>query len=211
VAMGQDSRLSFFSVAMPASSGKHTTADKFISMNYDGCLFCGATDPPVTKAHLVAGNSAVDYSVFGLPTYIDALDVKCVRNFIPLCGVLGKENSCHDQFDKYKIAMMYNPLESSYYLHCLDPTFAKYEELHMKRVMLRSGHIPYRRILAWRARKCLQEHGYLVSKADTQLFIDRTNFSEESQSMKGKGNNVAESSTSSTTSSLMMSIASDAK
>ena len=157
----QDHRLSFFSVAMPGSKGSHSTAQKQITKSYGTtCLFCGS-NAGVTLAHLVAGNRDVNYKVFGKPTYIDDLDVKSARNFIPLCGTHGMEGSCHNEFDNYLIGVVPNPLgevSNQCKLICMRPSFAKYEELNDKIIVVMEPH-PYRRLLAWRNRKCLLEHG----------------------------------------------------
>jgi len=146
---------------MPGSKGSHSTASRQIKQSYGGkCLFCGS-NAGVTLAHLVAGNSDVNYSVFGKPTYIDDLDVRSVRNFIPLCGTHGMDGSCHNEFDNYLIGVVPIPLgegPNNCRLICMRPAFAKYEELNDKIIEVIEPH-PYRRLLAWRNRKCLLEHG----------------------------------------------------
>ena len=85
-------------------------ASKYIDANYGNkYLFCGEKNN-VTKAHIVAGNRSVDYSAFSKPVYKDELDVKSPRNFLQLCGVVdGVEESCHNEFDKYLMTLIYNP------------------------------------------------------------------------------------------------------
>ena len=80
---------------MPKSSGRQSIASRFTDQRMYGnrCLFCDETSD-ITKAHIVAGKKRVDYSLFCQPLYIDELDVKSPRNFIPLCGNGGKEGTC---------------------------------------------------------------------------------------------------------------------
>ena len=189
----QDPRLSFFSMAMPGSKGSHSTASKQIKKTYGlKCLFCGS-DEAVTLAHLVAGNADVNYSPFGKPNYRDALDVKSPRNFILLCGTFGKRGSCHNEFDNYLIGMVPVPLAvplavpleegaSHCTLICLRPTFEKYEELNNKIITVLEPH-PYRRLLAWRNRKCLLEHGRLCSDNDIQNALRACDLSEIANSI----------------------------
>ena len=159
----QDPRLSYFSRAMPKSKGSHSTARKQIKNTYGQiCLFCGS-NVAVTLAHLVAGNEDVDYSAFGIPTYRDNLNFNSARNFIPLCGTLGMDGTCHNEFDQYLITVVHNPFGEAgnqYKLQCLRPGFAKYEILNQKIISVKEPY-PYRRLLAWRNRKCLMEHGHL--------------------------------------------------
>jgi hypothetical protein len=101
----------FFSNAMPKSSGKHSDASNTIRTEYGGrCLFCGTIG--ATLAHLLAGNSAVNYASFGCPKYRDDLKIKSPRNFIPLCGSHGQIGTCRNEFDCYKMSLLFNPLTS---------------------------------------------------------------------------------------------------
>ena len=45
--------------------------------------------------------------------YVDELDSKSKRNFIPLCGTKGQAGTCHNEFDNYGITLLYNPLTIS--------------------------------------------------------------------------------------------------
>jgi hypothetical protein len=187
VSHGQDERLSYWSCVMPASSGKHSAADKKISQSYGRkCLFCGCSGK-ISTVHLVAGNSKVNYSPFGSANgYIGELDVKSPRNFIPLCGTLGQEGTCHDGFDKHLIMILHNPLAKNpsekYQLHCFG---AGYQHLHGKFIPIPSDPDvrPYHRLLAWRARKCILEHGnFCDTDACTSILI-ANRLSEESMSV----------------------------
>ena len=178
----QDERLSLFSKAMGRSSGKHSVASRFIDETYGHrCLFCGETND-VTKAHIVAANKNADYSVFCKPLYRDDLDVKSPRNFIPLCGTDGKEGTCHNEFDKYLMTLIYNPFEGKFAVRCLRESFPKFQLCDGRVVHVDANLPPYRRLLAWRTRKCIMEHQYLI-RGQVSEWIQLCNFSEDSHSI----------------------------
>lgn len=179
-----DERLYYFSNAMPKSSGKHSLASNVIRNCYgEKCLFCGCATS--TLAHLVAGSSKVNYNLFSFPNYKDNLDVKSPRNFIPLCGTLGEKETCHDQFDTYKMSLLYDPFNMEYKIFCLDPTFSNYSKLNNKVVEVNQNYPPYRRLLAWRARKCVNEHSYLMSDRGQSL-LAAAKFSDISRSVNNE-------------------------
>eukprot|EP01035_Chromulina_nebulosa_P027620 gene27620-36349_t len=135
--IAQDERIYFFTKGMPGSTGtrKLSIVSKMIQKDYHGrCLFCGE-EKNVTKAHIVAGNSNVDYSPFSKPKYRDDLD-----------------------------------------------NFPKYEQCHLRVVNVSPTFPPYCRLLAWRSRKCIMEHEYLIS-AEIVSWIEMCNFSEKSHSI----------------------------
>jgi hypothetical protein len=181
VHLSVDDRLYYFSNAMPKSSGRHSDASRKIRAEYgENCLFCGTSG--ATLAHLVAGNVAVNYSSFSRPKYRDDLDVKSPRNFIPLCGTYGQNGTCHNEFDCYKMSLLFHPFTSEYRIFCLDAKFQKYNDLNDKVVAVSSTFPPYRRLLAWRARKCVNEHPYLLADRGEAL-LDYAKFSEISRSV----------------------------
>ena len=173
-----DSRLFYFGAAAPSSSGKHSLADNYIDTFYRGrCVLCGAGG--ATRAHLVSGSHETTYPEFGIPTYSDNLDVKSVRNFIPLCGTKGMKGSCHDAFDTFRLTILFNPFGNNYYCYCLhEQDFRNYNALHMKTVVFHEDHKPYRRLLAWHARKCFNEHPYWVSREDIPRLLSAVDLSE---------------------------------
>ncbi len=187
--MGLDERMSFFSGLMPSSSGRHSVASKFIDETYHNtCLFCSSTDG-VTKAHIVASNRKKDYSAFGTKNqYVNELDTKSPRNFLPLCGTKGMTGTCHDFFDKYVLALLYHPFDKYFFLYSLDPTLKdSYGNFfHMRRIAINESCPPYRRLLAWRARYGAQTNGFCFRDNPmlAEEYRDLCNFSEESQSMK---------------------------
>jgi hypothetical protein len=170
----------------PGSSGKHSVASKFCEATYKKtCVFCGVKDSatlPVTNAHIVTSGCS-SYAVFGPPQYKNALDVKSPRNFLPLCGTLGRyPGSCNDLFDKYLLTLLYNPFERNYKVWCLVSGQQDLQGnlLHEKVISLQ--HEPYRRLLAWRTRKCINVHGDLLPDGGEALLL-ASNFSEESRSV----------------------------
>jgi hypothetical protein len=180
--IAQDERISFFNKAMPKSSGKHSIASATLDAFYGHrCLFCDETND-VTKAHIVAGNNDVNYSVFCKPHYRDDLDVKSPRNFIPLCGTDGKAGTCHNEFDKYLMTLLYNPLLGTFEVRCLRDSFPKYEFCHGRVVNVDSNNPPYRRLLAWRTRKCILEHQPRI-RGEVHEWLLLCNFSENSHSI----------------------------
>lgn len=182
-----DERLSFWSNAVPGSSGKHSVASKFCRATYNKtCVFCGVKDSttlPVTNAHIVTSGCS-SYAVFGPPQYKDELDVKSPRNFLPLCGTLGRyPGSCQDLFDKYLLTLLYNPFASTYQVWSLrENEKLDVDGIPLHEKVLTLHHEPYRRLLAWRTRKCINEHGYLLPDGGERLLL-ASNFSEESRSI----------------------------
>ena len=187
-----DRRLHYFSHAVPGSSGKHSVANGLIDEYYDNqCLLCGATG--ATKAHLVVGTSELTYEEFNPPHYNTPLDVKSVRNFIPLCGILGQKGTCHDAFDKYTVTMLCD-VSHTYYWYCLDRNFTHYAAVHLKPVhRLHPDHRPYTRVLAWRTRKCYNEYPYWVDNTTIDVLASAVDLSETS-STGGGGSSSSSSS-----------------
>lgn len=169
---------------MPGSSGRHSQASKIIDETYGKtCIFCGESTGNVTKAHLIAGNKMIDYTPFGIPTYKDDLDVKSARNFLPLCGTEGQEGTCHNEFDKFLMSLLYDPFSGKYSIFCFNTKFSKYTQCHGKEVAVNESFPPYRRILAWRFRKCIQEQQYLIRPEDIDNLLRKCEFSEKSKSV----------------------------
>ena len=175
----KDERITFFGTRMLPSSGGHSKASKKLKGYYKKtCLFCGNTEPDVTSAHIVAGNKQKSYSQFGRPKYKSNLQIKSARNFIPLCGTLGMEGTCHDNFDRYLMTLIYNPLQQEYTVYCL----GSQHQLHGKKVELHPDHKPYTRLLSWRLKACIRQHPELVKDDIRDMYI-LGNMSEDSKSI----------------------------
>lgn len=177
-----DDLLSFFSRVL-RSTGRHSEASKQIRQStvFGGkCAFCG-TNNNITMAHIVAGVNGVDYSPF-CDGYSTPLDVKSARNFLPLCGTEGSYGTCHDEFDKFRITLLYNPLRQAYTIYCLDLVNSPKAALHLTDINVDPNFPPYRRLLAWRTRKCLLEHGSKMADKGDALFA-MAKFSDGSRSV----------------------------
>jgi hypothetical protein len=177
-----DDRLAFFSRVV-RSTGKHSVASGQIrnSAVFGGrCAFCG-TSNNITVTHIVPGDNHLDYSPF-CEGYSTPLDVKSARNFLPLCGTEGIYGTCHDEFDKFRITLLYNPLRGVYTIFCLDLKNSPKAHLHLTDINVDANFPPYRRLLAWRTRKCLLEHGSkMVDKRDALFSMAK--FSDGSRSV----------------------------
>jgi hypothetical protein len=111
------------------------------------CLHCGVKNN-VTRAHLMTNADRLrkeQQKYFGLEAgYASEFDGFSERNHIPLCGTLGKIGTCHHNFDSGKLTLVYNPFSRKYFFYELD------KKLH--EVQVPKDIVPYRRVLAWRAR-----------------------------------------------------------
>lgn len=173
-----DPRLIYFGAAASASSGRHSAADRSIDQYYGGrCIVCGHNSG-VTKAHLVSGSRSTTFPEFGCPHYRDNLDIKSVRNFIPLCGTKGERTTCHDAFDTFRLTILFNPLANNYYCFCLDKSLPKYRDVHLKTLTFHAEHRPYGRLLSWHARKCANEHPYWIKGEDVDVLLCAVDMSE---------------------------------
>ncbi len=146
---------------MPGSDRSHSTVSRRLKKEYEGCAICklkGLT-VPANAAHIVASNSSINYALFNRPHYPDDIDPKCIRNYIPLCGTLGEKDSCHNEFDQFLLAFIYNPLERNFIITCLRSSWTHYD---LNGSTISFSHQPYRRLVAWRSRHCFQVHAHLV-------------------------------------------------
>jgi hypothetical protein len=71
------------------------------------------------------------------------------RNFLPLCGTEGIYGTCHDEFDKFRITLLYNPLRGVYTIYCLDLVNSPKADLHLRDINVDPDFPPDRRLLAW--------------------------------------------------------------
>ena len=133
------------------------------------CLFCGATDE-ITMAHIVS-SGAKSYAPFG-----DDLDPFSCRNFIPLCGTKGSwidgRRTCHNLYDCYLVAMVYNPLSSTYDVHNFAGHDSRLKELCRPIAMKIPVECkPYQRLITWRGKKTLKEYG---ANAETTALLNQS-------------------------------------
>ena len=182
----RDDRMHYFGHAFSGSHDSISSAVKSaLRVTYieNCCLFCGRSMPDVStvsKAHLVASLRGFHYNAFQPPAYDSAFNPNSARNFILLCGSKGVFDSCHHQFDTFRLTLMYNPVLSNYFVYCFDPE-SPCMHLHEKIVVLR--HRPYHRLLVWRARYCLQENSFRFSDSNEfNRVLQLCDFSDTSQS-----------------------------
>ena len=142
------------------------------------CVVCG--DDNATMAHIVSGNSNTKYPDFNTPRYKTDLDNKSSRNYIPLCGTLGKANSCHNEFDSFLLTFLYNPLTRKYFIISLNESWINH---HRHGTEIELKHNPYNRLLVWRTRKCLIEFGSKFSFDQVSKIIGAADLSEETHSL----------------------------
>ena len=127
------------------------------------CVICNSFDlpgTPIAIAHIVS-SAMSDYGDFGVENgYKDDLDVFSVRNYMPLCGAHGQEGTCHDAMDKHLIHIRCDSLSSSYHVDCAKEAPQHFHDLSELALTTPPGWNPYRRLLAWRSRKCGTEYGF---------------------------------------------------
>lgn len=201
VNIGQDERMLFFSKLVSSSSCNHgIIAAETIWELYNACVVCGLNRElitlssgqqqyTVTMAPIVSDTIEKEhFGVFGTPRYVDNLNTASIRNFIPLCG------ACHNEFDKHTMTFLYDPFNAKYKVLCLNKNWDKYDACNDKELELK--HMPYRRLLAWRTRYCLQVNNYflLQGRTDVDALITRANFSEDCQSVAEDSGEVVDSS-----------------
>jgi hypothetical protein len=137
------------------------------------CLFCGATDQ-ISMAHIVS-SGAKSYAPFG-----DDLDPFSCRNFIPLCGTKGSwiagKRTCHNLYHSYLVAMVYNPLLSTYDVHNFAGPDSRLKELCRQIAMKIPVECkPYQRLITWRGKKTLKEYGNnLYATAETTALLNQS-------------------------------------
>jgi hypothetical protein len=185
-----DSRLKFFTSAVGGSdkSLNPKLRESFNSFYRNRCLFCDSSNN-LSRAHLVVGrkiSSDFDYDDFGTKKgYKNNIEVDSMRNYILLCGNRGSPDTCHDDFDNYLVTLLYNPLKTEYSVYHLNPLSSRQTSIHHKvvTVPLNESVRPYTRLLSWRTRFCLLEHGYLCKSEDVNTIVRLSEISEESKSV----------------------------
>ena len=108
-------------------------------------------------AYSIAHNSKEVYSDFGPPRYSTTIDLSSVRNRIVLRGTKTLRG-CHNLFDHHNLMLLLNPFGNVHRLRCVsegNDTFAVGNTYDFKfPADLRDEDRPYKRVLAWRAKKC---------------------------------------------------------
>ena len=129
-----------------------------------------------------------DYKKFGINNrYVDELDSKSKRNFIPLCGTKGQAGTCHNEFDNFGITLLYNPLTKKYVKYCLNPDFKPNENLHGEETEITGEFPPYCRLLSWRSRTCTQRNQFFFGGDNDkrQDFLNACKLSEVNSIKRG--------------------------
>ena len=157
------------------------------------CLFCGTTADKTQKivismAHIVS-SGAESYSHFGkLMKYPDEMDPLSCRNLIPLCGTQGStingKRSCHNLYDAYLAILIYNPLESTYNVHCVSDKVENLGAVQRTFMPIPAGCIPYHRLLTWRAKKSLTMFTNAAKYPNVDKYSDILNKTLESLEVK---------------------------
>jgi len=159
-------------------------------------LICG-TKEDVSRAHLVVGvvSEDYDYHEFNPPKYKTTLDPKSASNFIPLCGNKGKNGTCHDAFDKFRLTIVHNILLDTYTCICFDGNTT----FNGKLLTVHKKHKPYKRLLAWHARYCLgQNPVYVMNNGGIKSVENLLNIIDASEDMESMGGDIPSSSSSTT-------------
>lgn len=158
---------------------KEKAKQSFIIDGILSCVVCGSTES-VSVAHIVS-SALSDYTEFGVKNnYIDEIDVFSVRNFMPLCGTEGADGTCHDAIDKHQIHISYDTFQKSYHLSCSPGAAVRFQSMNNRKLKTPPGWNPYRRLLAWRSRKCGTECGFIPN---FKVFEAMNLISEESNSV----------------------------
>lgn len=143
------------------------------------CVICGSNQSVSVVPIITLGLS--DYSVFGVKNnYISEIDVFSVRNFMPICGANGPHDSCRDAIDKHHIHIFYDVFQKSYQLSCSPNAHERFQKISRSVLITPAGWNPYRRLLAWRSRKCGTEYGFIPN---FPIFETMNQISEESNSI----------------------------
>ena len=185
----EDPRLRCFSPPVSSSESSKSSLssrttrvsrrENLIAIHGERCAFCGS-ESSITVAHLVSSRHTEEVSTyFGFPPYRSAMELNSLRNYILLCGTLGVEGTCHHEFDRNLIAVTQNSLGDGYVMICLNKTFAKYSEVHMKPPRFNLEQPPYRRILAWRTIKCVSEYPSLLTDTDLTFLLNSAELSDK--------------------------------
>ena len=158
------------------------------SLYANKCLFCDREQSetlPLTVAHIISHNNKEDYSSFGPPRYCDPVDLESVRNRILLCGTKSMEGTCHNLFDYHNVCMVYDPILAKYFVvkvvhvSTCNIKFCADGRKELSQVSsLSVDQQPYKRLLAWRMRRCGFKHANVLSVNDLNNFVKIADLSE---------------------------------
>lgn len=155
-------------VAFDATSGSkgRVSRDKFdepYPRYWHRCLICRRRSKviPITNAHILPANvDTTDWSLFTdvygrRAGFRDDVNPRSHRNYLPLCGTKGDIGTCHNYFDSFSFALLYNPFERVLFtrvpplLLLQTPALAEVDNLKIR--LPPEEYMPYTRLLAARA------------------------------------------------------------
>lgn len=183
-----DPRFKIFTAAVGGStiSLKSAYRVEFNEHYQNKCLFCNSSSN-LSRAYLVVGSKddTIYADIRKDRGYKTDLEVDVMKNFILLCGSHGANDTCHDDFDKYVVTLIYNPLTKEYLVFHLDPTTSRQRSIHLKVVNVPDDEKVrrYHRLLSCRTRYCLHHHSYLKKSSDAESIVALSRMSEESRSV----------------------------
>jgi hypothetical protein len=179
-----DPRLRMFDPEISTNIQSSASFKSFVKNKYHyKCVLCGA-DQHLTVAHLIVNNDQEDYSVFQPPRYRTYFDPECIRNRIVLCGTKTEVGTCHNLFDFHHITIYYNAMTKKYNAICVreNPQDLRFRTGDIWELRLPKGltadELPYKRILAWRMRKCALTHASSLSADQLNNFATMADLSE---------------------------------
>lgn len=180
-----DKRFQLFDPEIETTASSTTSQKSQIRTIYlHKCLFCDGTDN-LTVAHIISHNTNENYSAFGPPTYDSPLDLYSPRNKLLLCGSKTVSGTCHNLFDYHNVALLYNSLDSKYYVvrvvpHLLDRITYNAEgskELSFLSSLPKNQQ-PYKRLIAWRLRRCGFKNATVLGDRKLIDFVNAADLSE---------------------------------
>ena len=106
-------------------------------------------------------HTTTNIKIESLRTRVTTLCGVTINTLVPLCGTRGSfrdgKRSCHNLYDAYLAVLIYNPLESTYNVHCVSDKPENILAVQKTFMPIPAGCIPYHRLLTWRAKKSLSE------------------------------------------------------
>eukprot|EP01039_Chlorochromonas_danica_P005913 gene5913-6511_t len=179
-----DPRLRMFDPEVSTNIHSSASFKSYVRRKYKHrCVLCGTTEN-LTVAHLIANNDKEDYSVFQPPRYKTYFNAESIRNRIVICGIKSEVGTCHNLFDMHNITIFYNAMTKRYNAVCVraNPADLRFKtgdtwELNFP-PGLTPDEMPYKRILAWRVRKCALVNAAFLSPEQLDSFATVADLSE---------------------------------